>query len=78
MYIDYLRNEINNFSNELTVGQTKKWKAFKSNLFEGIAFYQNFFATSNYFKNSIDEIQKQLEAYSQELNGVEVPELVIA
>lgn len=78
MYIDYLKNEINNFSNEVTAPQVKKWKAFKNNLYEGISFYQNFFSNSNYFETSIDEIQKQLDFYTQELSGVEVPELVVA
>jgi len=78
MYIDYLKNEINNFSNEVSAPQIKKWNAFKNNLFEGISFYQNFFSTTNYFENSINEIQNQLEYYTNELSGVKVPELVQA
>jgi hypothetical protein len=78
MYIDYLKNEINAVSSEITTAQTKKLKAFKSNLLEGIAFYQNFFANTNYFEKSINEIQKQLDFYTKELSGVEVPELVVA
>jgi hypothetical protein len=78
MYIDYLKNEINTLSDEVTASQVKKLKAFKSNLFEGITFYQNFFANTSYFENSIKEIQNQLEFYTKELVGVEVPELVLA
>lgn len=78
MYIDYLKNEISSISNEVTASQIKKLKAFKSNLLEGIDFYQNFFSTTNYFGKSINEIQKQLEFYTKELIGVEVPELVVA
>jgi hypothetical protein len=78
MYIDYLKNEISTVSDEITASQVKKLKAFKSNLFEGIAFYQDFFTTTNYFENSIKEIQNQLNFYIKELNGVEVPELVVA
>jgi hypothetical protein len=78
MYIDYLKNEINAVSTEITMAQTKKLKAFKSNLLEGIAFYQDFFANTNYFEKSINEIQKQLDFYTKELSGVEVPELVVA
>jgi len=77
MYIDYLKNDIKNISNEINASQVKKLKAFKSNLLEGIAFYQNFFANTNYFENSIKEIQNQLEFYTKELVGVEVPELVV-
>ena len=78
MYIDYLKNDIKNISNEINASQVKKLKAFKSNLLEGIAFYQNFFANTHYFENSIKEIQNQLEYYTKELVGVEVPELVVA
>ena len=78
MYVDYLKNDIKNISTEVNASQVKKLKAFKSNLFEGIAFYQDFFANTHYFQNSINEIQKQLEYYSNELSGVQVPELVVA
>jgi hypothetical protein len=78
MYIDYLKNDIKNISSEINASQVKKLKAFKSNLLEGIAFYQNFFANTHYFENSIKEIQNQLEYYTKELVGVEVPELVVA
>jgi hypothetical protein len=78
MYVDYLKNDIKNISSEINASQVKKFKAFKSNLLEGIAFYQNFFANTHYFENSITEIQNQLEYYTKELVGVEVPELVVA
>jgi len=78
MYIDYLKNEISNFSNDLTAPQVKKWKAFKSNLFEGIAFYENLFSTSSYFKNNIKELKQQLDKSISELNSVEIPELMLA
>ena len=78
MYIDYLKNDIKNISSEINASQVKKFKAFKSNLLEGIAFYQNFFANTHYFENSIKEIQDQLDFYTKELVDVEVPELVVA
>lgn len=78
MYIDYLKNDIKNISSEINASQVKKFKAFKSNLLEGIAFYQNFFANTHYFENSIKEIQNQLNFYTKELVDVEVPELVVA
>lgn len=77
MYIDYLKNEINTVSNEVTASQIKKLKDFKSNLLEGIEFYQTLFSTSNYFENSINEIQNQLNFYIMELAGVEIPELAV-
>jgi hypothetical protein len=78
MYIDYLKNDIKNLSTEINASQVKKLKAFKSNLLEGIAFYQNFFANTTYFENSIAAIQNQLEFYTKDLIAVEVPELVVA
>ncbi len=78
MYIDYLKNEISIVSNEVTASQVKKLKTFKSNLLEGIDFYQNFFSTTNYFEKSIHDIQKQLDHYLMELGRVEIPELVVA
>ena len=78
MYIDYLKNDIKYISTEINASQLKKLKAFKSNLLEGVAFYQNFFANTHYFENSINEIQNQLEFFTNELFGIEVPELVVA
>ena len=78
MYIDYLKNDIKNISCEINASQLKKLKAFKSNLLEGIAYYQNFCASTHYFENSIIQIHNQLEYYANELLGVEVPESVIA
>jgi hypothetical protein len=78
MYIDYLKNDIKNISRDINASQLKKLKAFKSNLLEGIAFYQNFFANTNYFEKSTKEIHNQLEFYAKELVGVELPELVLA
>lgn len=77
MYIDYLKNEINEITTDVTAPQVKRLKTFKSNLLEGIAFYQTMFSNSNYFENSINEIQNQLDHYILELAGVKMPELVV-
>ncbi|MCX7548919.1 hypothetical protein OS188_13255 [Xanthomarina sp. F1114] len=73
MYVDYLKNEINTISEELTTKQIKKWKAFKSNLFEGINYYENLFLTSISSDNT--KIQKDLQLYKEELIAVTIPEL---
>lgn len=78
MYIEYLKNEISEISSEISAPQAKKLKAFKSNLFEGIAFYQTLFLNSNYFEKSLKEIQNQLDFYTKELSAVEIPELALA
>jgi hypothetical protein len=78
MYVDYLRNEISDFSNEISVGQIKKWNSFKNNLLEGITYYQKLFSTTEFFKNERTKIQTQIQRYQQELNAIEIPSLVLA
>lgn len=76
MYVDYLKNEISTISEEVTTKQIKKWEAFKSNLFEGIAYYQDLFLSS--LSNENIKIQKDLEFYKEELIAVAIPELEMA
>lgn len=74
MYIDYLKKEIETFSENVTNKQSKKWEVFKSNLFNGIVYYQNLFPTSGKEENVI--IQKELKFYKEELITVSLPVLV--
>jgi hypothetical protein len=73
MYVDYLRNEINTISEDLSAKQVKKWNTFKSNLFTGIAYYQELFVTVT--SSEYEMIQKQLQHYKEELVAVSIPEL---
>lgn len=73
MYVDYLGNEINTISEDLSAKQVKKWNAFKSNLFTGIAYYQELFVTVT--SSEYEMIQKQLQHYKEELVAVSIPEL---
>ncbi len=77
MYVDYLRNEISDFSIKISGGQIKKWNSFKHNLLEGITYYQNLFSNTEFFKNERTKIQTQIERYQQELNAIEIPSLVL-
>ncbi len=78
MYIAYLRNEISEYTNELTAGQIKKWNSFKNNLLDGIVYYQNLFDNTEFFKNKSIKIQNQIEQYQLELNEIEIPSLIMA
>jgi len=78
MYVEYLRNEISEYTNELSAGQIKKWNSFKNNLLEGIAYYQNLFDSTEFFKNERTKIQNQIEQYQLELSEIEIPSLVLA
>ncbi|WP_437397857.1 hypothetical protein [Flagellimonas lutimaris] len=71
MYVDYLKNEIETISEEVTTKQIKKWEAFKSNLFNGIAYYQDLFQT--YLSPESANIQKDLLFFKEELIAVTIP-----
>ena len=71
MYVDYFKNEIATVSEDITTKQIKKWETFKSNLFEGIAYYQDLFLTSLSSENA--NIQKELHFYKEELLTVTIP-----
>ncbi|MGC1633724.1 MAG: hypothetical protein WA749_16560, partial [Gelidibacter sp.] len=73
MYVDYLRNEIATFTDELSAKNVKKWTAFKSNLLEGIVYYQSLFEDTINPKNML--IQADIITYKNELNAIEIPGL---
>ncbi len=75
MYIDYLVNEISKLNTDLTAGQVKKWNAFKNNMLEGVAYYENLFATTSYFEYLKKEIYNQLKFYKNAINEIEIPTL---
>lgn len=77
MYVDYLKNEISDYSNEISAGQIKKWNSFKNNLLEGINYYQVLFSNTDFFKKERTKIQKQIEQYQLELNKIEIPTLAL-
>lgn len=73
MYIAYLQNEITTIPEDITSKQLKKWEAFKSNLFEGIAYYQDLFLSTASTEN--DKILKELFYYKNNLEKVVIPKL---
>ena len=75
MYVDYLKNEIETISEEVTANQIKKWNSFKNNLLEGIAYYENLFA-ANTLPNKT--IQNALFFYKENLIEFRIPELEVA
>jgi hypothetical protein len=75
MYIDYLVIEISKLNADLTAGQVKKWNAFKNNMLEGVAYYENLFATTSYFEYLKKEIYNQLKFYKNAINEIELPTL---
>jgi hypothetical protein len=75
MYVDYLKKEILDISNEITATQIKKLNAFKSNLFDGISYYVELFSNENYFGKSKATINHMLHFYKTEIIGIEIPVL---
>ena len=78
MYLDYLKNEISAVTEEITVGQIKKWNSFKNNLLLGIGYYEDLFSTTPFFESTKNEILSQFDIYKIELIAIEIPELVTA
>ncbi len=78
MYVDYLKNEIEEVANEMSSSQIKKLQTFKNNLLDGIAYYVTMFTATNYFKTDFVKIQNQLHEYEKQVLGIEIPELEIA
>ena len=78
MYLDYLKNEIESVSDEITAGQIKKWNAFRNNLVIGIAYYEDLFSNTSFFKTTKNEILNQFNFYKLELNKIEIPALQLA
>ena len=77
MYVDYLRNEISEYTNELSAGQIKKWNLFKTNLLAGIEYYEDLFSSTNFFKEERSKIKNQIEKYKSELIEIEITSLVL-
>lgn len=75
MYVDYLKNEIEEVANEMSSSQIKKLQTFKNNLLDGIAYYVTMFTATNYFKTDFVKIQNQLHEYQKQILGIEIPEL---
>ncbi|SDH82261.1 hypothetical protein SAMN05421846_102165 [Chryseobacterium taeanense] len=73
MYIDHLKNDINNFTGSITAGQIKKWKNFKENLLSGINYYENLLVISDYFKADLN-IRCHLQHYKLIVSQIIIPE----
>ncbi|TDE02071.1 hypothetical protein [Flavobacterium sandaracinum] len=78
MYLDYLKNEISAVTEEITLGQIKKWNSFKNNLLQGIEYYENLFSATPFFESTKKEIRSQFNSYKLELFEIEIPDLKLA
>ncbi|MCC6187139.1 MAG: hypothetical protein IT256_08305 [Chitinophagaceae bacterium] len=74
MYVDYLRNELDSFSGQANTMQLKKWNAFKNNLQAGIAYYQDLFQNTSFFKDINATVQNSLVLHANAINAIAVPQ----
>ncbi len=78
MYVDYLKNELEEFSENFTNSQIKKWNTFKTNLLDGVSYYENLFSETKFFKNNLKNISNQLTEYKNKIFDIKIPETVKA
>ena len=78
MYVDYLKNELEQFTNDFTSAQLKKWSAFKSNLLSGMEYYSNLFSNTDSFSREKQAIVQQLQQCKAAVNRLEIPVLETA
>ena len=70
MYIDYFSNKIDEFKDSFTFKNEKYLKTFKSNLSQGIEYYQDLFSK---FDANSDELLQQLNHLKDELIRYQIP-----
>lgn len=71
LYVDYLQKELRN-TVEATAAQLKKWQSFKSNLLNGIAYYEELFMDSVHFKSQKDGMFEAFYELKKELQSIEL------
>ncbi len=71
IYLDYFRNEIEDFMDEPSAKQKKKLEKFKLNLLDGISYYQELFTNkTNLFQHSKNQLLGELEELKYSLTGI--------
>ena len=75
MYVDYLKNEIEETTSDITAGQIKKLQSFKNNLLDGVEYYSKLFSETQFFKLDFMKIQNELHLYKNSILNIEIPQL---
>jgi hypothetical protein len=75
LYVDYFDEELTGATTVITKAQIKKWNTFKTNLLDGIKYYQDLFAANDFFESSKNNIFEQLAYYRNKLETVLLPKV---
>lgn len=76
LYINYLKEEII-ATEEISIKVLKKWHLFRKNLLQGIAYYEELFASAAFFKSTKEIIFSELKQYRAEVSEIEIPSEMI-
>jgi hypothetical protein len=68
MYVDHLKKGMQESIKDSTVINQKKWKTFKQNLLNGIAYYENLFKNTSFFQLENDTIKNELQKFKLALS----------
>ncbi|WP_066626976.1 hypothetical protein [Labilibacter marinus] len=75
IYMDYLKDKIEDCKEEFSAPDIKYFNAFKSNLQDGISYYKDLFSKGDeMFENMKEKALEDLSAYTQELSAMFVPQ----
>lgn len=73
LYIDYLKNQVLDISDDLDRKQVKYFSTFVKNMNDGIEYYKNMFSDLKYrFEDTKIAIMDGLDKYESKLKGIEV------
>jgi hypothetical protein len=75
LYMDYFSNDLADATTVITKAQMKKWNTFKTNLLDGIKYYQDLFAANDFFESGKNNIFEQLAYYRNKLETVLLPQV---
>ncbi|PRX48834.1 hypothetical protein [Salegentibacter salegens] len=73
IYLDYFKNEIEEFMEEPSAKQKKKLEKFKLNLLDGISYYQDLFTNkTTIFQNGRNKLLDELEELKNSLTAINI------
>jgi len=73
LYYEYLEQELSAINEDITKAQIKKWQSFKVNLQKGIAYYEDLFSKTTFFRKEREDIMSKLKLYTIKVDEMVVP-----